>query len=128
MKTAADKTRIGSMNSPTRTSTNHRVIIRRYRPLHWFLTAIYGLLLVASLPLALMTLKLSPAEGVSEGLFFAMTLAIAAVPFTIAVCLTASWMYYKGGAHRAAFVPYAIPLFNIAVALILRAMLVPPMG
>lgn len=128
MKTAADQTRIGSMNSPTPSSTNHRVIIRRYRPLHWILTAIYLLLLVASLPSALMTLTLSPAEGVSEGLFFAMTLAIAAVPFTIAVCLTASWMYHKGGAHRTAFIPYAIPLLNIAVALILRAMLVPAMG
>ena len=116
------------MNSPTPSSTNHRVIIRRYRPLHWILTAIYLLLLVASLPSALMTLTLSPAEGVSEGLFFAMTLAIAAVPFTIAVCLTASGRYHKGGAHRTAFIPYAIPLLNIAVALILRAMLVPAMG
>ena len=108
------------MSSP---STNNRVIIRRYRMLHWVMTALYGLLLVASLPLALRALILAPAEGVSEALFFAMTLAVAAVPFTVAVCLTASWMYYRGGAHRTAFIPYAIPLANIAVALILRAML-----
>ena len=116
------------MSSSTRPSTNNRVIIRRYRPLHWFLTAIYGLMLIGSLPLALRSLILTPAEGVSEGLFFAMTLAIAAIPFTIAVCLTASWMYYRGGAHRTAFIPYAIPLVNIAVALLLRQVLAPVAG
>lgn len=97
--------------------------MRRYRPWHWILTVLYGLLLLVSLPFALRALMMGPVEGVSQGLFFAMNLAVAAIPFTIGVCLTASWMYHRGGAQRAAFVPYAIPLVNIALALIMRALL-----
>ena len=113
------------MSNPAKNSVAAILARQRCRPWHWGLTVIYGLLLVASLPLALVTLTLTPAEGVSEGLFFAMSLAVAAVPFTIAVCLTASWMYHLGGAQRAAFVPYAIPLLNIAIALVMRALLLP---
>lgn len=109
------------MNKPVRTSTNHRIVIRRYRPLHWFLTGIYGVVLLGSLVTAFLSLFAAPQEGQSESVFFALNLAIAALPFTIAVCLTASWMYHNGGAHRAAFIPYAIPLVNIGIVLILKA-------
>ncbi len=110
------------MNSPERISTGHRVIIRRYRLLHWVLTALYGVVLLGSLVTAFLALFAAPQEGQSESLFFAMNLAIAAVPFTIAICLTASWMYHNGGAHRTAFIPYAIPLVNLGIVFVLRAL------
>lgn len=97
--------------------------MRRYRLWHWLLTIVYGLFMVLSLPFAMRSLMMGPGEDVPEGLFFAMNLAIAAVPFTIGVCLVASWMYHRGGAQRAAFIPYAIPLLNIAIAMVLRALL-----
>lgn len=111
------------MSNPAKQSISVLLSKRRYRPWHWGLTILYLLLLLASLPVAMRALILAPAEGVSEGLFFAMTLAVAAVPFTIMVCLVASWMYHRGGAQRAAFIPYAIPVLNVLIALALRAML-----
>ncbi|WP_425405701.1 hypothetical protein [Hwanghaeella sp.] len=116
------------MSGSEKNSVGGVLDMRRYRPWHWGLSVLYGLLMLASLPSALVALKLTPAEGTSEGLFFAMSLAIAAIPFTIAVCLTASWMYHKGGAQRAAFIPYAIPLINIAAALILRSLMMQSAG
>lgn len=113
------------MSSQTQNDVSTILAMRRYRPWHWILSILYGLLLIASLPIALMALMRSPMDGVSEGLFFSMSLAVAAVPFTIGVCLTASWMYHKGGAQRAAFIPYAFPVINIVVALVLRSMLIP---
>lgn len=111
------------MSSSANSSVNDVLSMRQCRPWHWVLTILYGLLLLLSLPFALRSLMVGPADGVSEGLFFAMNLAIAAVPFTIAVCLVASWIYHRGGAQRAAFVPYGIPVVNVLIAFGLRALL-----
>ncbi len=94
---------------------------KTYRGWHILLTAIYGVVLVFSLPLAFRSLTLGPAEGVSETAFLFFNLSIAAVPFTIAISLAAAWIYHRGGAGTAyAFAPYGIPLINAVAIAILR--------
>ncbi len=89
----------------------------------WVITVIYGIGLVASAPLAMFALTRAPAEGVAETAFFFLNLSIAALPFTIALSLAAAWIYHRGGALRAAFLPHLLPLVNVAAILILRALL-----
>jgi len=105
------------------TSVSDQLRRRRLTIWQWVITLIYGIGLVFSAPLAMFALTRAPAEGVAETAFFFLNLSIAALPFTIALSLAAAWIYHRGGAVRAAFIPHLFPLVNIAIALILRASL-----
>ena len=105
------------------TSVSQQLRRRRLTVWQWVITIVYGIGLVFSAPLAMFALTRAPAEGVAETAFFFLNLSIAALPFTIALSLAAAWIYHRGGAVRAAFVPHLFPLLNIAVILLLRALL-----
>lgn len=95
---------------------------RRHRVWNWLFTLGYGVLFVLSLPFALRALVVAPAEGVNSTAFFFMNLTIAALPFTILLSLTGAWMYHRGGAHRGAYIAHSLPVANVLLIFLLRAM------
>lgn len=94
---------------------------RRVFITHLGMTAVFLLILVLSIPLALHSLTREAAEDTSKYTFLFYNLSIAAVPFTIALSLACAWIYHRGGAPaHYSLAPYLIPCINLLVILLLR--------
>ncbi len=96
-------------------------LMKRLRPWHWVLTVVFSLIFLLSLPFAMRSLLVGPAEGVGQTMFMFMNLSVAAFPFTVLLTMVAGWMYHRGGAQKTGFGVYIIPFVNIAIIFLLRA-------